>query len=77
MTVSVLWRMIISTRHYVYNAAINEPGFGAPACDKDLRVGRILADLEAADVIAVPHVAETIRYWSLDRMSFRWGSKGG
>ena len=32
---------------------------------------------EAADGIAVPHIAETIRYWSLDRQSFRWGSKGG
>ena len=70
MTVSVLWRMIISTRHYVYNAAINEPGFGAPACDKDIRVAQTLADLEAADDIAVPHIAEAIQYRSLDRQLF-------
>jgi len=50
--------------------AIDQLGFSARAYDKVLRVARTLADLEEADAIASPHVAEAIQYRSLDRELF-------
>ena len=50
--------------------AIDQLGFSARAYDKVLRVARTLADLEEADTIETPHVAEAIQYRSLDRQLF-------
>ena len=50
--------------------AIDQLGFSARAYDKVLRVARTLADLEEADTITSPHVAEAIQYRSLDRRLF-------
>ena len=57
----------LSTRHYVYNAAVEKLGYGARAYDKVLPVPLTLDDLEAPGDIAVLHIAEVIRYRSSDR----------
>jgi magnesium chelatase family protein len=40
---------------------------GARAAERVLRVGRTIADLEGAEAVAIPHVAEALQYRVLDR----------
>jgi len=47
--------------------AITELGLSARAYDKIRRVARTIADLEGADLLDAPHVAEAVQYRLLDR----------
>ena len=48
-------------------AAMEEMGLSARAHDRILRVGRTIADLDAADRIGPAHLSEAINYRALDR----------
>lgn len=48
--------------------AITRLGLSARAYHRVLKIARTLADLDAADGIGTPHVAEAIQYRSLDRL---------
>ena len=47
--------------------AMDELGLSARAFDKVRRVARTIADLEGAETIAEPHIAEAVQYRLLDR----------
>ncbi|MFQ5878539.1 MAG: hypothetical protein ACE5JH_12805, partial [Acidobacteriota bacterium] len=51
----------------ILDLAIRRLGLSARAHDAVLRLARTIADLEGADAIAAPHVAEAIQYRALDR----------
>ncbi len=48
-------------------ACMEKLGLSARAHDKVLRVARTIADLEGADAVGAPHVAEAVQYRGLDR----------
>jgi magnesium chelatase family protein len=47
--------------------AMQQQGLTARAHDRILKVARTIADLDGADRLAVPHLAEAIQYRTLDR----------
>jgi magnesium chelatase family protein len=48
--------------------AVTKLGFSARAYDRVLKVARTIADLEASEGIATPHVSEAVQYRMMDRI---------
>jgi len=49
------------------SAAIDQLGLSARAFDRVVKLSRTIADLDGADQLALPHLAEAIQYRGLDR----------
>ena len=56
-----------ATRNLI-EGAVRKLGLSARATDRILKVARTIADLEGAENIETPHVAEAIQYRTIDRM---------
>jgi magnesium chelatase family protein len=52
-------------------AAIDQFSLSARAHDRIIKLARTIADLDGADDVGVPHIAEAVQYRSLDRKL--WG----
>jgi magnesium chelatase family protein len=50
--------------------AIKEFGFSARSYDKILKISRTIADLSGSELITSEHIAESLRYRSLDKDIF-------
>lgn len=58
---------LTSAEHAFLEKAVHSLGLSARAYTRVLRIARTIADLDGADAIAAPHLAEAINYRSLDR----------
>ena len=52
----------------ILRRVFDERGLSARSYDRILKVARTIADLEGADRVGVPHIAEAVRYRELDRV---------
>jgi magnesium chelatase family protein len=59
-------RLTEDVRNFL-SGAIDQLGLSARAFDRVVKLSRTIADLDGADEIALPHVAEAIQYRGLDR----------
>jgi magnesium chelatase family protein len=62
------WCVLDDGSRGVLEAAIRKLGLSARATDRILKVARTIADLQAAETIAVSHLAEAIQYRTIDRL---------
>jgi len=58
---------LTETEHQFLEQAVHKLGLSARAYTRVLRIARTIADLESADRIQIPHLAEAINFRVLDR----------
>lgn len=64
--------ILSETGNKLLKTAMEKLGLSARAYDRILRVARTIADLDCSENIKENHIAEAIRYRSLDRNN--WGT---
>ncbi|MEM9151070.1 MAG: ATP-binding protein, partial [Cyanobacteria bacterium P01_F01_bin.3] len=62
------WCQFSEATRNLIEGAVRKLGLSARATDRILKVARTIADLEGAENIETPHVAEAIQYRTIDRM---------